>query len=70
MVFWSTFFFLMAIGYFLTDAYLSFRNKKTVSVRIIKKDGSIEEGIITLGRDAKVDKLINKLKAEQKAKCS
>lgn len=70
MIFWSTFFLLMAIGYFLTDTYLSFRNKKTVSVRIIKKDGSVEEGVITLGRDAKADKLINKLKAEQKAKCS
>ena len=68
MLYWSVFFFLMALGYFVAGAFLSFRDNKVVSVRIINKDGTIEEKEITLGRDPQVDRLIARLKSEQKAK--
>lgn len=65
MSYWAAAFFLFIAGYLITSFLISWRQKGTINVAVIDKEGNKKVVQVRRGRDPEVDAFIEKVRQER-----
>lgn len=65
MSYWALVFFVFVAGYLITSFLISWKQKDTINVAVIDKEGNKKVVQVRRGRDPEVDAFIEKVRRER-----